>query len=252
MRLKKKTIYELTDDKLGTFALTFDPVDPVRDSIIVKVNEDRATVGYLVSDPDSCEWYFGEWDEGKFYGFDQRKKGYAPKTRAEIEKLVKDYPGRVFWINLYDHGNSRYYRAGKALVEVERPGTEPAEEGLIIPDQEWDVSRGAALYVAPEDAPDPAGYCDSTMKEFSDWCNGYIYGVVTERYRKAPAGSWRQQEKLHDACWGHIGWDWAQQALREAIDEDSWWTKRNAREQARYREAQREKAVERLKNRPAE
>lgn len=216
--MAKRTIttYELTRDG-ETFPVTFDPIEGTE---VIQTSGDTAIVGYLSDDDSgSCGgWYFDENDSGKFYGFDNRAKGYDPKSRDEVAELAKANPGRAFWIHKYEHGLSRYYRAGKAITEaVELRDTEPGQSGLHIPDQQWDVSRGAALFIVPDDATEPEQYCDAVMEEFSNWCNGAIYGVVVERYTRA--GDEWESDGNPDACWGHIGYEWAQQALKDQMPE---------------------------------
>lgn len=171
-RTRTVTSYEIIDGE-NTFPVQFEPVDG---SEIVQVKGDTARVGYLSPDEDggSTGYYFDEFDEGQFLNFDSRTiKSRDMIEPDELKKLVRENPGRVFWVSKYEHGMARYFRTGDALVtapnrhderkKLRGPGRSPADGRLIIPDQQWDVSAGVAIYVAPDDCPDPAAYCDSQM-----------------------------------------------------------------------------------------
>lgn len=202
-------------------------LEPVDGSEIVKIGGNKAKVGWLVHDDDGVSgYYFDENDQGEFLNFDNR----TIKSREMIEPeeligLIRKNKGRVFWISKYEHGMVKYYRSSDALEapnrhdrkKIQGPSTSPASSSVgYIPDQQWDVSRGVALYVAPDDCPDPAAYCDSTMQEFSDWCNGTIYGVVTQEYYKNEDEEW-QPVGEDDACWGFIGTEHAENSLKEEM-----------------------------------
>ena len=183
------------------------------DQRIVKIDGNKATVGYLVSDEDAGPYYFAEPEEnGEYLNFDKRTIHSRDMVEPEeLAQLIADNPGRVFWINKYDHSLVSYYRSGDALAA---PGG-PSRGN--VPDAQWDESRGVALYIAPDDCPDPAAYCDSTMEQFSDWVNGNIYGVVVERFTRPDADSEWESDGDEDACWHYIGTEHAEQSLKEEM-----------------------------------
>jgi hypothetical protein len=189
--MKVKTItrrtYQVTDTDGNTFETTHLPVD---DTIAVAIDGVTATVRYLAEDEPQGGWYFDDNDEGEFYGFDPRTKGHRPLSKVAVQEKIAENPGRCFSINKYEHGQVKYYRAGTAVSECE-----------------WDTSRGVALYIAPEDAPDAAAYCDGVMEAFTDWCNGAIYGICKDTFVRNDAGEWERTEE--DACWNFIGYDHA-------------------------------------------
>lgn len=214
MRVRKRTTYTIEDGD-NTFPVTFEPIDG---SEVIQIKRNTAKIGYLVLDDDGREGYWEDRDGEQWFGYDPHCHNHDPQSREQVSELARASPGRCFWIHKYEHGAVRYYRAGDALTPaVEIQDTQPADPGLIIPDQQWDVSRGVALYIAPDDAPDPAKYCDLAMEEYSNWVNGYIYGVVTEEFtRKNKHADWEKQGN-EDACWGHIGHEWATQALADEM-----------------------------------
>jgi hypothetical protein len=181
------------------FEVKFEPLDS---SVLVKIEGDKAKVGYLSFDPDTFYWYFDEFDSGTFYNIgDRGTKKYTPLGKEEIEEIFEQNPGRAFWISKYEHGLVRYFRTSNS--------------SLLIPDRQWDCGEGVAIFVVPEDATDPVKYCDSVMQEFSDWANGHIYGVCTAEYVLRD-GEW--EETSADECWGFIGGDHAEQSLKEEME----------------------------------
>lgn len=194
MSVKTRTTYFIQHEE-QEFETSFQPVDG---SEKVTIKGDKAVVSYLSQD-EAYGWYFDENDQGRFINFDPRCMGER-LSEDEIKEIIKENKGRVFTINKYEHGLCRYYRDGDAQTSSR------------IPDQQWDVSHGCALYVAPDDCPDPAKYCDSVMEEFTNWCNGEIYGICHDVYRKI-GDAWKKQDEDCDACWGFIGCEYAEGEL---------------------------------------
>jgi hypothetical protein len=214
------TSYYITYDG-EEFPVECDPIDSTE---IVQIKGNEAKIGYLSHDSDGVSgYYWTETDSGQYLNFDRRTiHSREFPDSDELKQLVRANPGRVFWVSKYEHGLVRYYRSGEAITVPNRhankgikgPGTSPADGRLIIPDQQWDVSRGVALYIAPDDTPDPAKYADSVLEEFSDWCNGSIYGVCVQKLTRADEDSeWEQVES--DECWGFIGYEHAKNSLKE-------------------------------------
>jgi hypothetical protein len=205
--VKRKVVRSYSAEEDGNqFPLALPPVD---DTVEIRVVGDKAYAAYLVEDEVMEDWFFDERDEGDYYGYDRRAKGFNPLDSEGIQALIESNRGRVFWINKYEHSLVKYYRASDALTLedfTEYPDTAPRVSRMIIPDQQWDVSPGAALYVAPSDCPDPAKYCDSVMEEFTNWCNGWIYGVCVETFERS-GDEWVQVDE--DSCYGYLGYDYA-------------------------------------------
>jgi hypothetical protein len=61
-------------------------------------------------------------------------------------------------------------------------------------------------------------YATSALQEYSDWCNGAVYGVVVETLT-INRDSGEVIDETDDACWENIGSDWAKEALEEAMPE---------------------------------
>jgi hypothetical protein len=192
VKIRKHTSYTIDADG-QEFEVQFEPIEG---SEKITIKDNNAVVSYLSNDENVGGWYFDENDSGEFINFDPRSCGKKlellddESPRDAIARLKKEHPDRVFIINKYEHSMVRYYRQGDSATSA------------TIPDQQWDVSHGCALFIAPDDCPDPAKYCDSVMEEFSDWCNGSIYGVCTAVYHKEGT-DWVEGET--EECWGYIG-----------------------------------------------
>jgi hypothetical protein len=56
-------------------------------------------------------------------------------------------------------------------------------------------------------------YCEGVLEEYNSWCNGEVYGVCVDVFHKG-------EMVTDDSVWGHVGGDWAEEALR---DQMSYW-----------------------------
>lgn len=192
MSVIKRTSYFIAQDK-QEFEVPFEPVE---DTEKVTITGDKARVSFLSQD-EANGWYFDEDDSGRYINFDPRCRGERMDPE-QVKELIKANPGRAFRINKYQHSGCVYYRQGSSVE-------------ASIPDKRWDVSSGVALFIVPDDAPDPKKYCDAVMKEFTDWCNGEIYGICRVNYIKVD-DTWKQVGD-DEACWGYIGREYVEQEL---------------------------------------
>lgn len=60
-------------------------------------------------------------------------------------------------------------------------------------------------------------YAQGCLDEYIKWCNGDCYGCVVEVFKRNEDGSWDQVEG--DSCWGFIGSEWAEEALKSEFFE---------------------------------
>jgi hypothetical protein len=209
MAVKTRTSYYIEHDG-QEFETEFQPEENTEK---VTIKGDKAVVSYLADDSAQSGWYFDEFDQGTFINLDHRCRGTmaalklqeGESIRDAIKRLETEHPGRVFLINKYEHGLCRYYRQGDVKTSAG------------IPDQRWDVSSGVAIFISPDDCPDPVKYCDSVMEEFTNWCNGDIHGVCHATYNRCSKDGekWEWIEGETDECWGYIGYDNAQQVRDE-------------------------------------
>lgn len=58
-------------------------------------------------------------------------------------------------------------------------------------------------------------YASGVLDQYTTWANGECYGVVVESFKLVGD---RYEQVNSDACWGYIGYKWAEQALKEQIE----------------------------------
>lgn len=132
----------------------------------------------------------------------------------------EDDPRQWFYVDKYEHGQVHY-----SLANTEN-----------YPDRRWDVSSGI-IYVPPDDLQEQynkdkykrggkvtarsklAEYAAAVLSEYTSWRNGDVYGLCSW-IADAKTG---EMVKAEDACWGFIGYKYAQEELksfeRAAIEE---------------------------------
>jgi hypothetical protein len=118
------------------------------------------------------------------------------------------------------------------LSETNQTHAVVSKDGVDVHDagQPYSGSWGRAINWAceqygkpkPEDLSSAAtDYAKSVLSELADWCDGNIYGVCVEVFDQVGPGDndeigWVRVSD--DAVWGHIGEEWAKQALKEEFD----------------------------------
>lgn len=70
-------------------------------------------------------------------------------------------------------------------------------------------------------------YASSVLKEYERWCNGEVYGYVVETFRKEGGEYLREGDP--ESCWGFIGDEWAEEAMKEQMN---WSAKRFTEKEA--------------------
>lgn len=77
-------------------------------------------------------------------------------------------------------------------------------------------ARDFALTLGPGDIAWQAElYAASILSEYVDWCNGNVYGCVVETFVKAGEDDDAWEPVDVDSCWGFIGDEYPEQALRD-------------------------------------
>ena len=125
---------------------------------------------------------------------------------AELRDLIEDEePVAVITpVFMYDHSGLAF-RLGGGFSDVDSAG--------------WDWGQVGWCYVTEAAARDEYGpswrdrlselmaLLKSELDEYGAWCSGEVYG-----YRV-----FDPQGEEQDACWGYIGYQWAQTAARDAL-----------------------------------
>lgn len=57
-------------------------------------------------------------------------------------------------------------------------------------------------------------YAQGCLDEYVRWCNGDAYGCVVEVFSKHEDGSWESVPAHYDSCWGFLGSEYAEEALK--------------------------------------
>jgi hypothetical protein len=136
-----------------------------------------------------------------------RKERHVDDGEADCEQFTNAAQrsiadGRCFYIEKYEHGLVRYALVGESSAV----------------DRQWDVTGVAGYMMADDDwgkDVDIEQAARSTLEQYTDWCNGTIYGVITVEY----AGPNRQVTE-EESCWGYIGDEHARQELKD--NHESW------------------------------
>lgn len=183
MKIKHRTLHTLEYDTEHTFPLPFDPqTDP--EHVYIAANGLRAVLAFLVPD-DSPLDPFDDFEEGEFFQFNRQQAHYKPRPELEnFKRIVRANPGRVFPV--YQYGDE--YRADSTPFNSQCDGLDYAD----------------GYYIVPDDATNPARYAAGSMKTYSQWCNGNVWGVCVWTYsRKSYADPWGEPER--EECWNYYG-----------------------------------------------
>lgn len=162
------------------------------------LSEDGNLFRYAVRD-DDCREY--DWQEGvEFIQGNPHSINYAGAEEAErwIEEMSVDHD--LFSVDVYEHGNIMYSLSGTG------------------PQCQFDTARGGACIAIPnEHHESPFTNTEeaaaSILSEYTSWCNGDVYGIV-EITRDPETGAWAEDDM---ACWGVIGYEYAEQCCREGV-----------------------------------
>jgi hypothetical protein len=235
MKVRATTGYSLVDDDGREFPTEFRAVEWL-DPFVRENDDGSVTIRYAVQDNDPMEH---EWQEGVEFllfnsggerdewieeNLDTCKCGWHlvqhdDDHRREAHDCGFDGPcdepepatewtDRMFWVERYEHGLVNY-----ALTN---------ESSRV--DRGWDVAPGVAVLTVPDDVPDPEAFARAVLEEYTDWCNGDVYGVVEQTYHfdqraedsdGEPIGEWESVKD--DACWGFIGQSYTETVLKEGL-----------------------------------
>jgi hypothetical protein len=196
MSIKSRTTYTTELDG-HIFPIPFEYIEG---SEVLQINGETARLGVLVCDESSPD-PFEEFDEGEFYQFNSRYAHFIEKPNMdEFVQIVLDNPGRVVAIEKI--GNS--YKADRLIVE-HRAG--------------WLSDLVDGYYIAPKDVTDPANYAKGVLEEYSTWCQGEVFGVCVWEYRRA-GEEWELTSRDNE-CWGYYGYSYAEQTLKEQMEEQN-------------------------------
>ena len=152
---------------------------------------------------------------GKIHSFSRRHGNFLDLHTADIEEAYEELnqrfgPEGEGWIRLgyFEHGNCKWFPIDNGIP----PGTEH--------DFRWDGCSFAGVWEADKNVQDNLGnlqgkeryelllkYCASVCEEYTNWCNGWVYGYSLTF----------PQTGATDSCGGFSGYDWEKNGLLESV-----------------------------------
>ena len=130
-------------------------------------------------------------------------------TREDLEKVLREehnIVGPIFNVGMLDHSGVSYYIGGGAHWS-DPGGWDSGTCGVIFTTREL-LNETQGEGVTPSDEQ-LAEWLKGEIEEYSKWANGEVYGYVI----KDPNGD------EVDSCWGFLGWEWVNEAAKEACPE---------------------------------
>lgn len=228
MKVETMTSYGLVDDDGREFPTQWRAVEWI-DPYVEERDDGSVLIRYAVHDecpsdyerPDGVDFLLfssgherDEWISGGI-DFCEDCGGYKAQHNEDGSDFLDDFgdvidghpfrprvewTDRMFWVERYEHGLVRYALMGESSQV----------------DRRWDVAGGVGVLTVPDDVPDPESFARSVLEEYTDWCNGNVYGVVEETYlRLGDNDEWEATDV--EACWGFIGIDYTETVLKEGL-----------------------------------
>jgi hypothetical protein len=170
--------------------------EPVDDVHVGPLAEDGTRrLAWLVQD-DHCSMDSPLDNEG--ITWDSFRRGDPDRFGGDIDAVnahLRDNEGRAFLVECYSHGSDHY-----SLVA----------DGKFYPDRQWDVGVAGIITMA-DDFTNPREAAAATMAEYTDWCNGEVYGVMVRTVEADGTVT-----DPGDDCWGFVGYEYADSEARDA------------------------------------
>lgn len=176
--------------------------------------ENSFIVAHLEYDDDAQDFFEDDEGAGTFIEFHRPEE--RNKKMAELSKTKKLF----YLVDKYDHSNVHYSIA----------------ESKKYPDQQWDVTPGKAVLIPCDDVQsqykkykkehgDVEAFqhfiktSNSTLDEYSNWCNGDVYGYIITTFDKE--GTLIDSE----SSYGYIGSEYANSeknsGLKRAVESEN-------------------------------
>ncbi|MGH0003539.1 hypothetical protein ACQU0X_25975 [Pseudovibrio ascidiaceicola] len=174
---------------------------------IATKHEDGVLIGYLTHDSHPFDFF----EDGDCNGV-LKKFSY----RSELDDFIKaiESEGQIaFLVEKYAHGNVHYSVAGTRNYPDRR--FDVGLYGVYVPDEYLQDEFKAGRCTKEELTADS----NSTLDEYSKWCNGETYCFVTETWERNEAGL--PEKKDYDVVGGYIGLENANDALRQEMGLES-------------------------------
>lgn len=180
------------------------------DSVLIRRDGDRIQVGYLAHDDSPGDYWENDEGAGTWRAF---TRGDDPN---EIMAAIEAEGKIAFFVERYSHGLDHYSVANTRAYPDRR--FDVGVRGIITPCDDVQEQYRAILAEKGPEAARAHTIADTNrvLDEYSDWCNGAVYGVVVEDWRIEG----QHVRKMDDeADWGLIGAETAVSHLIEKMPE---------------------------------
>lgn len=196
MRTVTTREHYVTIPETDTEVLVSGPLPDHQSEVVHALTRDDGTIvlSWKVQDTDPMEY---DWQEGVvFKDFRNHYDGGGQSARdAFIADMIEKYgEEHVHLVEVYSHGLESFSRV---------------DRGVAYPDRQWDVCAACVL-VTPDDVTSPTEFADAVLAEYTSWCCGDVYGVVSV---DVPA-DYDGAELDCEAVWGMIGYEYADECVK--------------------------------------
>ena len=174
-------IYENDGDFIELDHEPCDYIDPA-------MSEDGKTFAYAVEDNRYTPY---DWQEGvEFIQGDRRVSRFNsdPESWAEGLKGTHD----IFPVGVYDHSLIQYSLSGESIYS----------------NDQFDYASVGGFIAIPKDFTNTKDAARGILEEYTNWCNGYVYGVIV--MERNDDCDWLEV----DSCFGYIGMEYTQTILK--------------------------------------
>lgn len=206
----------------------------VAEAVKAKIKADPELTAWMVACVMECETPMEQLVEDlvddNLDGSRFARYGWSSDKDQEMISRLGDYTAlaKTAWEDLYAEGKIGEYLAvpvsycssnhgpGTASANVTSIGNANAvwvPDACAIENMTMTFPAGAT-YADKLDVAEK--YADGALKQYVMWCNGECYGYVVESF--VLEGDSYERVGDTDSCWGFVGDEWAEEALKEQVD----------------------------------
>lgn len=179
----------------------------VEDSVDVTEIGDKIIISCLKYDESPRDYFEDDEGAGEFFEFRNVESRDAKAVGLKKDKKL------FYLVDKYAHGSVHY----------------SISQTHSYPDQRWDVAHGCAIFIPcdyiqqeyrkaakksseSEAAAQYVADSNSILDNYSDWCNGEVYGYSVKVFDKSG------KELEIDECWGFIGREYAETEKKSIVE----------------------------------
>jgi hypothetical protein len=198
------TINKITTTTVTTTEITLDYGDEYEDVVVPItpadwidpwVNEEGTRLIYAAHDDCPMDYEFPEGVE--FIQSNSRNMNYESDVEGWLERVNNDPGLVVFPVGVYEHGLVQYSLAGESMHSGDQ----------------WDYVVGACIAI-PTDYTDPESAARNILAEYTAYCNGDAYVIVSMERENADA-EWSDD---YEVIGGYFGSDSTQELINTGYD----------------------------------